>query len=134
MIEGGADALERTADAVFASMSLAPLFPDSKIGDGFFEDGGVIENIPFRFCAPIEDCDLIFLLPLNATFQYRDAASQTLLKRVLRGADIRQGVLGPARRKPPILSIVSLSYRAARVRCQRDGQRGTVRGRGGAGA
>ncbi len=93
VIEGGDDALERTGEAVFASMNLPPLFPYSKIGDGIFEDGGVIENIPFRFGAPIEDCDLLFVLPLNATFQDRDVAKRTSLKRVLRVADIRQGVL-----------------------------------------
>ena len=93
VIEEGDDALERTRDAVFASMNLPPVFPYSKIGDGILEDGGVIENIPFRFGAPIEDCDLLFVLPLNATFQDHDAESQTLLKRVLRVADIRQGVL-----------------------------------------
>jgi NTE family protein len=93
LIEGGDDALERTADAVFASMNLPPLFPYSKIGAGLFEDGGVIENIPFRFGAPIEDCDLLFVLPLNATFQDQQVANHTLLKRVLRVADIRQGVL-----------------------------------------
>ncbi len=93
LIEEGDDALTRTADAVFASMNLPPLFPYSKIGEGVFEDGGVIENIPFRFGAPIEDCDLLFVLPLNANFQDRDVEGPTLLKRVLRVSDIRQGVL-----------------------------------------
>lgn len=40
VIEAGNDALGRTADAVFASMNLAPVFPYSKIGDAVFEDGG----------------------------------------------------------------------------------------------
>jgi NTE family protein len=93
LIEGGDNALERTAEAVFASMNLPPLFPYSKIGDSLYEDGGVIENIPFRFGAPIEDCDLLFVLPLNATFQDQEAANHSLLRRVLRVADIRQGVL-----------------------------------------
>lgn len=93
LIEEGDDALERTADAVFASMNLPPLFPYSKIGNEIFEDGGVIENIPFRFGAPIEDCDLLFVLPLNANFQDRDVEGPTLLRRILRVSDIRQGVL-----------------------------------------
>ena len=93
LVEEGDEALQRTADAVFASMNLPPLFPYSKIGDGVFEDGGVIENIPFRFGAPIEDCDLLFVLPLNATFQEHEVESSTLLRRVLRVSDIRQGVL-----------------------------------------
>ncbi len=93
LINAGDDALKRTSDAVFASMNFPPVFPYLKIGDDLFEDGGVIDNIPFRFGAPIEDCDLLFVLPLNATFQERDVADQTLIRRVLRVADIRQGVL-----------------------------------------
>ena len=93
IIEAGDDALKRTADAVFASMDLPPVFPYLKIGDGLFEDGGVIENIPIRFGAPIEDCDLLFVLPLNATFEDKAAGGHTLLKRVLRVSNIRQGVM-----------------------------------------
>ena len=93
VIEEGEDALGRTTDAIFASMNLPPLFPDSRIDGARFEDGGLIENLPFRFGAPIEDCDLVFVLPLNATFQDREAADHTLIKRVARIADIRQGVL-----------------------------------------
>ena len=93
VIEAGNDALGRTADAIFASMNLAPVFPYSKIGDARFEDGGVVENLPFRFGAPIEDCDLLFVLPLNTTFQQHDVPKRTLIKSVHRIADIRRGVL-----------------------------------------
>jgi predicted acylesterase/phospholipase RssA len=93
VIQAGNDALGRTADAVFASMNLAPVFPYAKIGDASFEDGGVVENIPFRFGAPIEDCDLLFVLPLNTTFQKHDVPRRTLIKSIQRVADIRRGVL-----------------------------------------
>ena len=125
LIEGGNDALERTADAVFASIKLAPLFPYSKIGDGLFEDGGVIENLPLRFGAPIEDCDLLFVLPLNATSRGPEAPKRTLLKRVLRVADIRQGVL-EARALKTADNINRFAQRIERlgVRSQHDGRRG----------
>jgi predicted acylesterase/phospholipase RssA len=93
VIGAGDHALEQTADAVFASMNLPPVFPYAKIGDAVFEDGGVIEDLPFRFGAPIEDCDLLFVLPLNTTFQKHDAPKQTLIKHVQRVAEVRRGVL-----------------------------------------
>jgi len=43
--------------------------------------------------APIEDCDLLFVLPLNTTFQKHDAPKQTLIKHVQRVAEVRRGVL-----------------------------------------
>ncbi|MBF6558660.1 MAG: patatin-like phospholipase family protein [Candidatus Binataceae bacterium] len=87
------DALKRTAEAVFASIDLPPAFPFARIGKEAFEDGGAIDNLPIRFGAPIEDCDLLFVLPLNATFEDQKATGGGLLRRVLRIADIRQGVL-----------------------------------------
>lgn len=93
VIEGGNDALERTADAVFTSMNLGPVFPFAKVGDTAFEDGGVVDNLPFRFGAPIEDCDLLFVLPLDTTFQQHDVPRRTLIKSVQRVADVRRGVL-----------------------------------------
>jgi NTE family protein len=93
VIPAGEDALKRTADAVFASMDLPPVFPYLRIADHLFEDGGVIENIPVRFGAPIENCDLLFVLPLNATFEDQNSDRGGLVGRVLRVADIRQGIL-----------------------------------------
>ena len=93
VIEAGTDAPARTAEAIFASMNLPPVFPYAKIDDARCEDGGVVENLPFRFGAPIEDCDLLFVLPLNTTFQQHDVPRRTLIKSVQRVADIRRGVL-----------------------------------------
>lgn len=90
VIAGGDDALKQTADALFASIDLAPVFPHSRIGDGVLEDGGVLDNLPFRFGAPVEDCDLIFVLPLDAPLHDRNAANHGVLRRVMRVADIRQ--------------------------------------------
>ncbi|HEX3409506.1 MAG TPA: patatin-like phospholipase family protein, partial [Candidatus Binataceae bacterium] len=93
VIEEGDEALAHTADALFASMNLPPLFPHAKIDGDLCDDGGVIENLPFRFGAPLEDCDLLFVLPLHAAFQDREISGRTMIRRVLRVADIRQGVL-----------------------------------------
>ncbi len=92
VIEPGKDATRRAAQAVFASMDLPPAFPHMRIGADLFEDGGVLENLPIRFGAPIEDCDLLFVLPLHASFK-RTPERHSMLKRVLRMAEIRQGML-----------------------------------------
>ncbi len=86
-----AAALQCLKMGVFASMDLPPLFPYVKIGDNYFEDGGVIDNLPISFAA-LEDCDLIFVLPLNADF---DAVPNrtSLLARLYRVMDARQGAL-----------------------------------------
>ncbi|HZD03478.1 MAG TPA: hypothetical protein VE173_01130, partial [Longimicrobiales bacterium] len=89
------DALDHTRRAVFASMDLPPLFPYMKIHldrDEWFEDGGVVENVPVRFGTQIEQCDLLFVLPLNASFaEPVDRTSVT--RRLFRVMDVRQGVL-----------------------------------------
>lgn len=88
-------ALLRTRRAVFASMDLPPLFPYRRIRSDrteWFEDGGVVDNLPIRFGTGIERCDLLFVLPLNASF----AASvdrRSITRRLLRVMDVRQGVL-----------------------------------------
>ncbi len=90
-----AEALSHTCRAVFASMDLPPLFPYLKIKvdfDEWFEDGGVVENVPIRFGTDIERCDLLFVLPLNASFaEPVDLSSVT--RRLFRVMDVRQGVL-----------------------------------------
>lgn len=60
----GADGrqVERMADAVFGSLGQAPLFPGRCNGE-FCESGDAIDPVPLRFAAPIEDCDLVFVLP-----------------------------------------------------------------------
>ena len=88
-------ALDRMELAVYASMDLPPLFPYMNIRTGrneFFEDGGVVDNLPMRFGTEIEQCNLLFVLPLNASFAEK-ASETSMSKRLFRVMDIRQGVL-----------------------------------------
>ena len=78
--------------AVFSSMDLPPLFPYFTIDDGLFEDGGVVDNLPLRFATELEDCDFLFVLPLNATFNEK-VNRNSLIRRLFRVMDMRQGVL-----------------------------------------
>jgi len=78
--------------AVFSSMDLPPLFRYTERQNQYFEDGGVVDNLPIRFGTEIENCDLLFILPLNATFA--QAVNQTsIVHRMYRVMDVRQGVL-----------------------------------------
>lgn len=93
--EDGGDPMERVRIAVFASMDLPPLFPYMRIRtdmDEWFEDGGVVDNLPIRFGTEIEECNLLFVLPLNASFEER-ATQNSVVRRLFRVMDIRQGVL-----------------------------------------
>jgi predicted acylesterase/phospholipase RssA len=84
--------LENIRRDVFCSMDIPPLFPYTAIDDDFFEDGGVIDNLPIRFGTEIEECDLLFILPLNASFE-RKVDQRSLIRRLARVTEIRQGVL-----------------------------------------
>lgn len=91
----GVEPLERLKIAVFASMDLPPLFPYMRIRtdrDEWFEDGGVVDNLPLRFGTEIEECNLLFVLPLNASFEEK-ATQNSVVRRLFRVMDIRQGVL-----------------------------------------
>jgi NTE family protein len=87
--------MDRLKLAVFASMDLPPLFPYMKIRTDrkeVFEDGGVVDNLPMRFGTEIEKCNLLFVLPLNGSFEEK-AIHNSVIKRLFRVMDIRQGVL-----------------------------------------
>jgi len=87
--------LGRLKLAVFASMDLPPLFPYMCIRtdkNEWFEDGGVVENLPLRFATEIEHCNLLFVLPLNASFA-EEVSHDSIIKRLIRVMDVRQGVL-----------------------------------------
>lgn len=77
--------------AVFASMDLPPIFPYMAFDDELYEDGGVIENLPIRFAAT-ENCDLIFVLPLNSDFE-EEPNRRSLAARISRVLDVQQGAL-----------------------------------------
>ena len=79
-------------NAVFASMDIPPLFKNITIGDELFEDGGVVDNLPIRFGTEFENCDLLFVLPLNASFEQKPDTT-SIIKRLFRVMDVRQGVL-----------------------------------------
>jgi predicted acylesterase/phospholipase RssA len=88
-------ALLKTRRAVFASMDLPPLFPyiDVKVDNTeWFEDGGVVDNLPIWFGTQVEECDLLFVLPLNASFA-EPVNRTSITKRLFRVMDVRQGVL-----------------------------------------
>jgi NTE family protein len=76
---------------VFASMDLPPLFPYVPRNDDLFEDGGVVDNLPIIFAAS-EECDLLFILPLNADFE-EEPNTVSMTARLFRVMDVRQGAL-----------------------------------------
>ena len=83
---------EELERAVFASMDIPPLFEYARIGDELFEDGGTIDNLPIAFGTGIEKCDLLFVLPLNASYAAA-AEGRSILKRLQRVMTIRHGAL-----------------------------------------
>jgi predicted acylesterase/phospholipase RssA len=94
-----AHSLEQLRFGVFSSMDLPPLFEYAAPqaggnGDGsdFYEDGGVIDNLPIYFGTEVEECDLLFILPLNASFA-QEVNHRSLIKRLARVTSVRQGVL-----------------------------------------
>jgi len=96
VIEGDSrSALLKMQRAVFASMDLPPLFPYVRLrGDRteWFEDGGVVDNLPVWFGTHLESCDLLFILPLNASFA-EPVDHTSISRRLFRVMDVRQGVL-----------------------------------------
>lgn len=79
-------------NAVFASMDLPPLFPYSSERYSHYEDGGVIDNLPIRFGTEVENCDLLFILPLNASFA-QEPNLNSITSRLFRVMNVRQGVM-----------------------------------------
>jgi len=55
-------------------------------------DGGVIDNLPMIFGTAIEECDLLFVLPLNASFS-ATVNHRSILARLSRVMESRQGVI-----------------------------------------
>ena len=87
--------IAKMRDAVFTSMDLPPLFPYMYRAEDpghYYEDGGVVDNLPVWFATNVEECDLLFILPLNASFE--EPVNQTsIVNRLFRVMDVRQGVL-----------------------------------------
>lgn len=87
-----AKSIDDVRNAVFASMDIPPLFKNVTIDGDLFEDGGVVDNLPIKFGTEFENCDLLFILPLNASFAQRPD-QRSIVKRLFRVIDVRQGVL-----------------------------------------
>jgi predicted acylesterase/phospholipase RssA len=74
-------------------MDLPPLFPYFSHEGDLFEDGGVINNLPISFATnEKENCDLVFVLPLNANFE-DEPREGSITARLSRIMDMRQGAL-----------------------------------------
>jgi predicted acylesterase/phospholipase RssA len=87
--------LAKMRDAVFTSMDLPPLFPymyREQDPGHYYEDGGVVDNLPVWFATNVEQCDLLFMLPLNASFE-APVNQTSITQRLFRVMDVRQGVL-----------------------------------------
>jgi predicted acylesterase/phospholipase RssA len=58
-------------NVLFVSMTLPPLFPSYTYPGykEYLEDGGVIDTLPTIFDIEIKQCDLLFILPLNAALK-----------------------------------------------------------------
>jgi predicted acylesterase/phospholipase RssA len=108
--------LDDLEEAVFASMDIPPLFEYVRIGDETFEDGGVVDNLPIYFGTGIEKCDLLFVLPLNASFA-SGVDNRGILRRMQRVLTIRQGALERKALKDVYLynELAALRHRAGRT-------------------
>lgn len=78
--------------AVFTSMDIPPLFPRHHEDDHAFEDGGVLDNLPIRYATRLEGCNLLFVLPLNASFR-TEHSDRSIVRRLTRVMTVRQGAL-----------------------------------------
>jgi predicted acylesterase/phospholipase RssA len=86
------DSVNDIREAVFASMDLPPLFPFQRLDNHLYEDGGVIDNLPIMFGTLVEECDLLFVLPLNGTYE-GVPHHRSILGRLMRVINVRQGVI-----------------------------------------
>ena len=85
--------IEQIEFAVFASMDIPPAFERLQDEKGHrYEDGGVIDNLPIQFATWWEGCNLLFVFPLNATFD-EHPPNASIVARMARVLDVRQGVL-----------------------------------------
>ena len=113
VIESGKESLAQTADAVFASISMPPLLSGAMSAGPAFEDAGALDGIPLRFAAPLENCDLVFILPtVGAAAPV--PGTRPLVRRMIRSAELRQSALANATIKGADL-INRLSERMERI-------------------
>lgn len=77
---------------VFTSMDIPPVFPRVHEDGHAFEDGGVLDNLPIRYTTRLEGCNLLFVLPLNASFR-TEHSDRSVTRRLARVMTVRQGAL-----------------------------------------
>src|SRR2546425_1582702 len=71
-------------------MDLPPLFPYATRPDWatqqphYFEDGGVVDNLPISLGTQFEECDLLFVLPLSASYD-GEVNRTSILRRLFLG-------------------------------------------------
>jgi predicted acylesterase/phospholipase RssA len=82
VIEADGEQIKRTADAVFASLGNAPFF-QGRWGDILFEDGGALDPVPLRFASPLENCDLVFILPAKGPIELAGRSRVHRMERVI---------------------------------------------------
>ena len=85
--------LKNLKDGIFASMTFPPLIPQQARGSALYEDGGVVDNLPIYFGSVIEDCDYLFILPLNlsADVERQQINTRSLISRIVRVMGVREG-------------------------------------------
>lgn len=85
--------LKNLKDGIFASMTFPPLIPQQAIGSALYEDGGVVDNLPIYFGSVIEDCDYLFILPLNlsADVERQQINTRSIISRIIRVLGVREG-------------------------------------------
>jgi predicted acylesterase/phospholipase RssA len=113
-----ATSIDKVREAVFTSMAIPPLFPYANVADArgseWAEDGGVTDNLPIRLAAAFDRCDLLVILPLNASFQV-DERPHWMGTRLTRVIDVRQGVLERLALKQVYLFNISYAARRSRL-------------------
>ena len=84
---------ENLKDGVFASMTFPPLIPQHAKGSALYEDGGVVDNLPIYFGSAIEDCDYLFILPLNVSsdVERQQINTRSIIVRLVRVLGVREG-------------------------------------------
>lgn len=88
--------MNRLKEDVFTSMGIPPVFRYSFLTgmdvEEWCEDGGVLDNLPVRLATAFDDIDLLFVLPLTASFFQRELP-RMLVTRLMRVIDMRGGML-----------------------------------------
>ena len=82
VIENDGEQASRLSDAVFAALGQAPLFP-GKVQGALFEDGDALDPLPLRFAVPIENCDLVFVLPSSGPLEIDGNSREQRMRRLL---------------------------------------------------